>query len=248
MMKLKIRSSHAPIAGAAVLGLLLMAPQATRAEEPPAGTVITKDNMDKYLDSIMPTHQWELRNGSTVKVTAYKKWNWPKAYQEATEKYSGQVTIDPDGRMIHNYVAGAPFPVVDKNDPMAANKWMWNAEQNPWFIDNIGCGWNYQLINSSGVRERLFGSNFWRRMKWKGRLYLDPKPTMEHSPEMTYTEQWGPTHDPPDLKGAGILNFRYTSNDVSDDSYIYLPELRKVRRISMASRSDTWKRAAVSTS
>ena len=48
-------------------------------------------------------------------------------------------------------------------------------------------------------------------------------------------------HDPNDPKGAGAaLNFRYTSPDVTDDSYMYLPELRKVRRLSIANRSDAF--------
>jgi uncharacterized protein DUF1329 len=61
-----------------------------------------------------------------------------------------------------------------------------------------------------------------------------------HDPPVGYTEQWGPLHDPQDLKGAGILNFRYVSPDVPDDSYLYLPELHNVRRLSMANRSDAF--------
>ena len=45
---------------------------------------------------------------------------------------------------------------------------------------------------------------------------------------------------PGDLKGSGALNFRYVSPEVPDDSYLYLPELRKVRRLSMANRSDAF--------
>jgi len=69
-------------------------------------------------------------------------------------------------------------------------------------------------------------------------LYKDDFDSMD--PAIGYTEQWGPLHDPQDLKGAGILNFRYVSPDVPDDSYLYLPELRKVRRLSMADRSDAF--------
>jgi len=101
-------------------------------------------------------------------------------------------------------------------------------------------GWNVELVNAAGERERFFGSNHWRRMMWRGRLYIEPKPHVPHNPEIIYTEQWGPLHDPADLKGAGILNFRYVSPDVPDDTYLYLPELRKVRRLSMANRSDAF--------
>jgi hypothetical protein len=43
---------------------------------------------------------------------------------------------------------------------------------------------------------------------------LDPKPVVPHDPGVGYSEQWGPLHDPNDLKGAGALNFRYVSPDV----------------------------------
>ena len=97
-----------------------------------------------------------------------------------------------------------------------------------------------ELVNDRSERERFFGSNFWRRMMWRGRIVLDPKPVVPHDPAIGYSEQWGPLHDPNDLKGAGALNFRYVSPDVPDDTYFYVPELRKVRRISMANRSDAF--------
>lgn len=43
-------------------------------------------------------------------VVVPEKVAWPKAYKEATDKYSGQVKLSADGRELYNYVAGAPFP------------------------------------------------------------------------------------------------------------------------------------------
>ncbi|MGH7820386.1 MAG: outer membrane lipoprotein-sorting protein, partial [Candidatus Binatia bacterium] len=57
---------------------------------------------------------------------------------------------------------------------------------------------------------------------------------------VSYTEQWGPLDEPADLRGAGILNFRYIDANVPDDTYMYLPALRKVRRLSVANRSDSF--------
>ena len=231
-----MRKAVTSFVAAVVIGL----PLAAMAEMPPVGTKITKDNVDKYKEALSPTMQYLVRGGMEIPVIEYKKIDWPPTYKEATEKYSAQVKLSPDGRDMLNYVAGAPFPVIDENDPQAGAKWMWNHEQKSVYTDNIGCGWNVELVNSKGERERFFGSNFWRRMMWRGRLDMDPKPTMAHDPAIGYTEQWGPLHDPNDLKGAGILNFRYVSPDVPDDSYLYLPELRKVRRLSMANRSDAF--------
>ena len=75
--------------------------------------------------------------------------------------------------------------------------------------------------------ERMYGSQFWRRMMWTGRLYTDPKPIVPNNPPMRYTEQFGPLFIPNDLKGAGVLNTRYLPTNIPDDSYMYLPELRR---------------------
>ncbi len=228
------------ICGLAAAVGLLTGIGATLAEEPPVGTIVDQTNWEKYKEFLNPTQQYMLRHGVVMPISAYKKFSWQPLYQAATEKFSAQVTLSADGRDMQNYVAGAPFPIVDDNDPQAGAKWMWNHEQGPKYTDNVGVGWNVELVNDRGERERFFGSNFWRRMMWRGRLVMDPKPVVVHEPPIEYTEQWGPLHDPSDLKGAGVLNFRFISPDVADDSYLYLPELRKIRRLSMANRSDAF--------
>ena len=78
-----------------------------------AGDTITKDNMAQAADLLIPSMKWYVEHGMPMKIIDYKKIEWPKAYKEATEKYSGQVKLSPDGRDMFNYVAGAPFPKID---------------------------------------------------------------------------------------------------------------------------------------
>jgi hypothetical protein len=196
--------------------------------------------MDKAKDVLTPTAEWMIKQGMVMKVGPYRKYEWPEAYKEATEKYAGQVKLSEDGRQLFNYVAGCPFPSIDINAPLAGSKVMWNHEYFPDFTDNVGCPWILELVNNQGEMERFYASHFWRRMKWEGRLYMDPKPVAPHNPQLTYTEQWGPLYAPNDLKGAGVLNFRYSPLENPDDSYMYLPELRRVRRMSVANRSDVF--------
>lgn len=204
------------------------------------GDTVTKDNMDKAGDLLTPAMKWYVGHGMPMKVIPYKKIEWPRLFREATEKYAGQVKISPDGREMYNYVAGAPFPTIDPNDPLAGFKIMWNQEQKPAYTDNVGTEWIVELINSKGDMERRYSSAFWRRMMWTGRLYTDPKPVVPHNPAMRYTEQFGPLFEPNDLKGTGALSFRYMASDLPDDTYFYLPELRRVRRISVSNRSDAF--------
>jgi hypothetical protein len=204
------------------------------------GDIITKENMDKAGDLLIPTMQWFVQQGMQIKVIPYRKVELPKLYKEATEKYAAQVQLSPDGREIFNYVAGLPFPTIDPNDPLAAFKVMWNHEQKPTYIDNVGTEWITELVNSKGELERTYGSQYGRRMMWTGRLYTEPKPVIPHNPPVRYTEQFGPLFIPNDLKGASALTFRYLNKGDPDDSYMYLPELRRVRRLSVANRSDAF--------
>ena len=219
--------------------LLLMSSGVGQTEVKP-GDTITKDNIAQAEGLLPPFVRWLVERGMPIPVIATRKVEWPKAYREATEKYAAQVKLSADGRNMYNYVAGSPFPVIDPNDPLAGFKLMWDHEQRPYIIDNIGTEWIVELVNSKGEMERKYASSFWRRMMWTGRLYTDPKPTVPHNPPVRYTEQWGPMFIPNDLKGAGVLNFRYLPPDVPDDTYMYLPELRRVRRISAANRSDAF--------
>ncbi len=91
------------------------------------GDTITKENMAEAEDLLIPSTRWMLGQGITMEIIETKKVAWPKAYTEATEKYSGQVQISEDGRAISNYTAGCPFPNIDINDPLAGFKEDGNA-------------------------------------------------------------------------------------------------------------------------
>jgi uncharacterized protein DUF1329 len=229
--------SHAASALLTAAGLCVLFPGWTLADVQP-GDTITKENMDKAGDLLIPGVQWFVQNGMPIKVAPTKKVEWPTLYREATEKYSSQVQLSADGREIFNYVAGAPFPNIDANDPLAGAKIMWNQEQKPAYTDNVGSEWLMETVTAQGARERTYQSAFWRRMMWTGRLYLDPKPVVRSNPPLRYTEQLGPLFEPFDLKGAGVLSNRYMAAAVPDDTYLYLPELRRVRRIGVEDRGD----------
>jgi uncharacterized protein DUF1329 len=147
------------------------------------------------------------------------------------------VQIAEDGRDISNYIAGCPFPHIDPNDPLAGFKVMWNHEQSPAVIDNAGATFISEVVNSQGKSDRTYEMT-WRRLMWTGRLYTEPKPTIAHNPPTRHSNLLGPILRPNDLKGLTLLFFHYLSRDTPDDTYVYSPEMRRVRRISFANRGD----------
>ncbi len=132
-----------------------------------------------------------------------------------------------------------PFPNVDEQDPLAAWKVIWNHEYKSAYSDDVFTSWLVENQDEHGNIEKQLSSDTWRRLRWTGRLYRDPKPEIPHSPPVRYTELWGPLDAPFDLKGSGFLLYRYMEPSRADDSWLYLPALRRVRRYSTSARSDT---------
>lgn len=200
------------------------------------GDTVTKENLVQAEALLTPSTRWMVEQGMPMQVIETRKVEWPRAYREATEKYAAQVRIAEDGRDISNYIAGCPFPAIDINDPLAGYKVMWNHEQSPAVIDNAGTTFTSEVVDSTGKSARTYEMT-WRRLMWTGRLYADPKPVLAHNPPTRHANLLGPISVPDDLKGLALLFFHYTPRDTPDDTYLYSPKMRKVRRIGFADRS-----------
>jgi hypothetical protein len=207
------------------------------------GDKLDASNVDKAKDLLSPGMVWCVKRGWPITVSETKRIEWPQAYKEATEKYSAQVKLTPDGLDVKNYVAGLPFPNIDPKDPQVAYKIMWNYSYNFLTTDDVDLR-NFDADTGSIPQdgqmsvERHFLLDHFRRLFWTGRLYVDPKP--EKPNPNGYRAQQGlyPILEPFDLKGVGALGNRYVESSKQDDSWLYLPSLRRVRRLSTAQRSD----------
>jgi len=105
------------------LGLLVvvcsLAPVRASADVKP-GDKINAAKVAEIKDLVAPGIEWLVQHGMPITVVETKPIELPKRYREATEKYSGQVKLSPDGRRIEGWVAGLPFPKIDPSDPQAA--------------------------------------------------------------------------------------------------------------------------------
>ena len=226
----------------AVAALALLAAAPAGADVAP-GETITKANADKVKDLVSPGMLWCVQHGWPLKIVEPKPIVWKRAYKEATEKYSSQVKLGDDGVAVLNYVAGQPFPKVDTAEKTAAIKLMWNFNFRPGFEDDLDLR-NFDADTGpvSDERplqvERHFLVDHFRRLKYVGRLYVDPKPLLPNNEKFEFKETLHPLIEPFDLKGVGFTYYRYFDPTKQDDSWLYLPSLRRVRRLSTAQRSD----------
>ncbi|MGH7804623.1 MAG: DUF1329 domain-containing protein [Candidatus Binatia bacterium] len=229
---------------AIALSAALAVGSVTHAVELKPGDKFDASNVDQIKDLISPGLEWCVKHGWPITIGEYKPIAWPAAYKEATEKYSAQVKLGKDGLTLENYVAGQPFPVLDPNDPELAKKIMWNYEYKTTLIDDADVrnfdadtGTIYGGTTPMSV-ERHFLLDHFRGIRYVGRLYNDPKPTWQTNEGIQAKSSLHPILEPFDLKGVGGLSYRYIDPSKQDDTWLYLPSLRRVRRLSTAQRSD----------
>jgi hypothetical protein len=68
---------------------------------------------------------------------------------------------------------------------------------------------------------------------------VDPKPEWPNNVEhVRYREMLSPLIEPFDLKGSGFTYIRYLDPNQQDDSWLYFPQLKRVRRLGTAQRSE----------
>jgi Protein of unknown function (DUF1329) len=227
----------------ALLGCLCCCPAALATTPPVPGTVIDGLNVDQYADYFGLGMVWAIRRGMKIHVGEYRKIEHPPAFREATEKYSGQVALSPDGTHLLNHVAGLPFTAIDANDPAVATKLMYDFSaaivHDDSDIRNFDCDTGTIGRDGSPVHvERHFLVDHIRRLYFVERTEVDPKPATPNRDNARFKEALYPLIEPLDLKGVGFTFNRYLDHKRLDDTWLYLPQLRRVRRLSSAQRSD----------
>ncbi len=211
------------------------------------GDLVTAKDADKVKNLVSPGVHWLVQRGMNMKIIEHKSYELPPAYAAATEKFSGQVKLTSEGVLDESsYVAGRPFPIIDPSDPMAAVKIMYNFERTQYFTDDLTAklfdAETGQISRGEGGQryqiERHFIFDALRILKYVGRTEQPPIPALPNPDKALAKGGTYPIIEPFDLKGVGGLSYRYLDPKRYDDTWIYLPSLRRVRRLSTAQRSD----------
>jgi hypothetical protein len=165
----------------------------------------------------------------------------------ATERFRGQARLGPDGSLEH-HVAGQPFPMAEidcRADPDAGVKIAWNFDQR-WDGDGAAAHFLYSYWDR-GEELPLFYEGTSKRIKMtnrveadllernRGDLFRGDRRKLSFGLEVVA---------PFDARGLTLLTYRYKASEnplaqtKHDDTWVYVPTLRRVRRISSAQRTD----------
>jgi len=209
------------------------------------GDVITKDNAAKVADLVSPGNYVLVQQGMQMRIVPSDRLEWPPPFKTATEKYSPQVHLAPDGTL-KNYVSGLPFPLVDPvdiNDPQVATKVMWNFSYRPLYSDDIDMRFPETASfdkNSTGSPLSYFSVGHFAFYNNIGRIEVPPVPTDPDGAASGVRYRFGfyPFLEPSSLRGYGLVRLRHIDPKIEDNVWVYNPQSRKLRRQSATVLSD----------
>ena len=244
------RSIRVALLSAAAMWFALIATSGYADVKP--GDFISASNADKVRDLVSPGVYYKVTQGMTMKIVPSERLDWPPPYQDATEKYSGQVRLSRDQRTVVGYVAGQPFPLIDGNDPSVASKIMWNNVFRPLLTDDYDlrfydCESLYGGLNTRPMVTQYYQVGHYAGYNFVGRTEVEPLPTDPGFKTEGRLWLFGlyPVLAPEAERGDGFIRYRYADPTRGDDDWSWTHGSRRVRRIderilSSATSAQTW--------
>ena len=200
---------------------------------PPVGARIDATNANRYAYLIPQALMFAIEHGLTVNVVSSRRIDWPSDYQRDTEHYSGQVSLTSNGT-IQNYVAGLPFPIINQIDPDAGTKIAYNWRLGPFLPRDVSL--------AGDQKTRAYSIDSKRPTKLIGD---DPQRDYrnENNCDQISLMRFGGVKSNPDAKvewkergdqcgpdRAAVITTRYSDPARLDESWGYIPALRKWRQ------------------
>ena len=219
------------------------------------GDVISLDKVES-LKPFLPAEFWNNRDfffyeGMKLEIGPfYRDYSVAPEYLAVTEKFKGQAKIGADDSL-ENFTAGQPFPMDGincKGDPQAGIKIIWNFDyqwegdgsQTKYFYSYWDRGEQlplyYQGTSKTILLSHRIEKEYLDDADLKGDMFRGEKRKMAFGIEV---------EAPFDARGIALMTYRYKSSDSvrdqakNDDTWVYVPTLRRVRRISSAQRTDS---------
>jgi len=224
------------------LGVVSAQAAGSSEEAIPPGTVITPANWQQYKQFMTEGMQalysggynWKFPDDYKIVVGPTKSYPLPETYLDQTKKYASQVKIVtlPDGRhTLEGYVGGIPFP--DPQEPMKGWKLLvddWYAYA-PYVLCTDTCALTFEDRFFNITQEEFFFVQ--RLFSHRGDAGLSVEdPT---SPGTYYTEIIE-VLEPEQARYTAVLTLYYADLTRSEDTFLFVPALRRSLRLSSAAR------------
>ena len=200
------------------------------------GMIISKENAELVKDLCFEGLYMELQRGAQIKIaetTLRADALIPPYWVEATLRNKGQAVLDKKGQLWHKdgrqWIGGDPFPEA-KTGLEAA----WNSVFNFRRYDDVRSIAPELNVDSSGTVVRK-GASFFTRIQAVGRLAVEPKPIIPQYKDELYRTILSVV-EPFDSYGLAITTTNKYDASRLPDTDLYIPTLRRTRRVSSTQR------------
>jgi len=222
--------------------LLLLLPSQGLSDVSP-GDVLDKTNWEK-AEGLLPEEiiGWIKKGDFVIRVG---ELNYrPREYQppyalEALSANKGKYVLDEDNWIVEKAtgargepIIGRPFPDVDPDDPKASEKIVFNCFYTAHLGGNTIAYFRTDYIRRSGYERSTHGEM--HSMVMDG----NPKSVARDNPDRVEKYSLLVARSPYDIAGAAVMTWRYFDPQKQDNTFTFLPAIRRVRRMSSGNRSD----------
>ena len=206
------------------------------------GTVVDVNNISEYENFLHPAFVAEIAKGE-FQITLGEEFSFEihPLFASATEKYAGTARLGDNPGELFDYIAGVPFP--DRpgvDDPRAGEKMAWNLRYA--YGGDSGeipeMYWYYRDMKRNKLERTLEFSA--ERYNFKHRVIMEPVPEVPKNRDGLYSAIFLEAHEPPDVSGTSLLLFYNEDDRKVEQGWMYVPLLRRVRRIATKQKTDSF--------
>ena len=167
----------------------------------------------------------------------HRRYPTPPFFEEATQRFAGQVRLDEQGNL-RGYVAGTPFPPeqIDPKAPDAGLRWAWDLAQRYRAAGPVGHFRLLDIASRFGGDQTYEGEFFFLQTSHRADLAAG-----EYREPDARGNLWvagGRFEEPTDARHLAWRQMRPDDSLVDfqkpDDTFVYVPTMRKMRRASSA--------------
>ncbi|MFN8544227.1 MAG: outer membrane lipoprotein-sorting protein [Candidatus Binatia bacterium] len=223
-----------------LLAMLLLVPARAPAEDGLApGTVLDAEHAPAAQNLLPPETLAHYQAGEYRNAIA--AWPatppWEPAFGEASAKNAGRLSLDEKGTIVEGGkpargLYGLPFK-VDPTDAQAGLAVIWNAYYAIWrnvsTHDVVELDW----IGRKGIERQAVLES--RTLYYEG---VPPARAPKKNDLDLAAQQFALVTSPADLNGTATLQWRFRDPRRQDQSWTYIPALKRVRQVSPVNRSD----------
>lgn len=227
------------------------------------GDVIKVDKADLIRPFIPVEYQPEvIFDSMEMRIKDAGDLSPPEVYTKATAQFQSAVTLAADGA-IENHTAGLPFDpaTFQPGSKEDGSRLIWNFSyrwQNDGLrIEEIHWVWvrkggshdNHEVMGDAKYKEFYQGGGTFERVLTGPyqRTYFSHRADLADTgyriddafAKGTEFREYTGFTSPFDISGTAFLILRYEDPRKADDSWAYIPSLRRVRRISVEVKSDS---------